>query len=578
MEWRIDGFEEIRELGRGGQGRVVLARHAASGGLVAVKYLLGNAGSGARTRFREEAVLLGRVRDPHVARLYRLVEGDQGLALVMEAVDGVPFREILARYGSLAPEAALTVLKGSLLGLAAAHAAGVVHRDYKPSNVIVPADGRSKLIDFGVATMAGAASASGTPAYMAPEQWLGEPAGPAADVYAATCVFVETVTGRRPFADDPRGGHLAGAIPVDEVPEALRPLIERGMAKAAASRPPGAAAFVRELEAVAQAAYGPDWESRGAHLLAGIAMALASLFPLAALSAGAGAGAGAAGAGAAGAGAGSAGAGAAGAGSAGAGTAGAGSAGAGSAGAGGASASASGVSGLLGGKAGVAIAATAIVATAGAGYGVYQAVKPAPKRHVAASAPPTKAMTVGRISLRAPVPWALHPIVMGTSTQTFRDSNLVAQAGGCAPTSPGHFSTYDLSHCKGYLVMGPSFFEHGDQYLADRFTPNTPFGGLFVEDKGMDCPADAKLRVSDAAHGARRTVSGFADVGSHRAQYFEWTVPCWTRRSTDERGFDKQTSTSYTERIWYLPDSKIIIVDFWRTPDLDKVLAKATWT
>ncbi|MEV4259807.1 serine/threonine-protein kinase, partial [Spirillospora sp. NPDC049652] len=307
MEWRIDGFEEIRELGRGGQGRVVLARHAASGRLVAVKYLLGGAGSAARDRFREEAVLLGRVRDPHVARLYQLVENERGLALVMEAVDGVSFREVLARYGSLAPEAALAVLKGSLLGLSAAHTAGVVHRDYKPSNVIVPADGRSKLIDFGVATLAGAASASGTPAYMAPEQWLGEPAGPAADVYAATCVFVETVSGRRPFADAPRAGHLTGPVPVEDVPEPLRPLIARGMAKSAAARPPGAAAFVRELEDLARAAYGPDWESRGAHLLAGIAMALASLFPLAALSASAsaagaataGAGGGAAGAGAA---------------------------------------------------------------------------------------------------------------------------------------------------------------------------------------------------------------------------------------------------------------------------------------
>ncbi|MEV5574176.1 serine/threonine-protein kinase [Spirillospora sp. NPDC052269] len=559
MEWRVDGFEEIRELGRGGQGRVVLARHAASGDLVAVKYLLGNAGSSARTRFREEAVLLGRVRDPHVARLYQLVEGEAGLALVMEAVDGVPFREILARYGSLAPEAALTVLKGSLLGLAAAHAAGVVHRDYKPSNVIVPADGRSKLIDFGVATMTGAASGAGTPAYMAPEQWLGEPAGPAADVYAATCVFVETVTGRRPYADDPRNGHLTGPIPIGEVPETLHPLIARGMAKAAESRPPGAAAFVQELEAVAQAAYGPDWESRGAHLLAGIAMALASLFPLAALSASAGAGA----------------AGAAGAGSAGAGAAGA---GAGSAGAGGASASASGVSGLLGGKAGVAITAAALVATAGAGYGVYQAVKPSPKEHVLASEPPTKALTVGRISFRGPVQWVLHPIMMGSATETFQDSDLVAVAAGCVGTTPGRFSTYDLSQCKGYLVMGPSFSDHNDQYLAGRFSPNDTFGGLFNEDKGMDCPADRTLRVADAEHGASRTVSRFAPVGPHRAQYFEWTVPCWTRTSTDEHGFKQRTATSYTERIWYLPDSKILIVDFWKTPNLNAVLARATWT
>ncbi|MCP2336281.1 serine/threonine-protein kinase [Actinomadura rupiterrae] len=567
VEWRIDGFVEIRELGRGGQGRVVLARHAVSGGLVAVKYLLGDAGSGARARFRDEAVLLGRVRDPHVARLYQLVEAEQGLALVMEAVDGVSFREVLGRYGALAPEAALTVLKGSLLGLAAAHAAGVVHRDYKPSNVIVPADGRSKLIDFGVATMAGAASGAGTPAYMAPEQWLGEPAGPAADVYAATCVFVETVTGRRPFADDPRGGHLTGAVPVEDVPEPLRPLVMSGMAKAPEHRPPGAAVFVRELEDAARAAYGPDWESRGARVLAGVAMALASLFPLAALSASAGAGAGA---GAAGAGAGAAGAGTAG--TAGAGTAGAGTAGAGTASAGG------GASALLGGKTGLAIAAAALLTTGAAGYGVYQAVKPSHKKHVAATAP-TKAMTVGRISLRTPVPWVLHPMTLGTGGQPFGDSYLVAQGAspGCTP-SDKQFSPYNLSQCKGYAVMGPSFSTHSDIYLAAKFKATEPFGGMFGEDKGMDCPADNKLRVSDAQHGASRTVSSFKPVGSHKAQYFEWTVPCWTRDATDGRGFKTRTATSYTERIWYLPESNILIVDFWQTPGLDQVLAKATWT
>ncbi|MEV5572044.1 serine/threonine-protein kinase [Spirillospora sp. NPDC052269] len=557
MEWRIDGFEEIRELGRGGQVRVVLARHATSGDLVAVKYLLGNAGSSARTRFREEAVLLGRVRDPHVARLYQLVEGEQGLALVMEAVDGVPFREILARYRSLAPEAALTVLKGSLLGLAAAHAAGVVHRDYKPSNVIVPADGQSKLIDFGVATMTGAASASGTPAYMAPEQWLGEPAGPTTDVYAATCVFVETITGHRPYADDPRNGHLTGPVPTDEVPDELRPLIERGMAKAAESRPPGAAAFVNELEAVAQAAYGPDWESRGAHLLAGIAMALASLFPLAALTAGAGTGAGAAGAGA----------GAAGAGAAGAGT--------GTAGTGAATA------GVLGGKAAAAIAAAAVLTTTAGGYGVYQAVKPSgpPKHRPAASASPTRAMTVGRISIRTPQSWQSHLISFPDPTLGQKnDSYFVTLGGPCQRASAGGYGPFQLPWCRGFVVMGPSFADHADIYVADRYSPDDTFASRFGQDEGMSCPTDSKLRAGTKDLGARKTVDRSARLGSHTARYIEWSVPCWTRDYSKDGIPKARTSTAYTERLWYLPDSKILIVDFWQTPGLENVLAKAAWT
>jgi serine/threonine-protein kinase len=172
-EWRIDGFQEVRELGAGAQGRVVLARHRTAGTPVAIKYL--NRGSRRELeRLRHEAVLLGRVTDPHVARLYRLVESGHGAAIVMEAVNGVSLKRVLSEHGALGAEASLTVLKGSLLGLAAAHAAGVVHRDYKPANVVVQADGLSKLIDFGIAVPQGADGRSGTPAYMPPEQWRGE--------------------------------------------------------------------------------------------------------------------------------------------------------------------------------------------------------------------------------------------------------------------------------------------------------------------------------------------------------------------------------------------------------------------
>ncbi|MFP3963873.1 serine/threonine-protein kinase, partial [Actinomadura fulvescens] len=267
-KWQVSGFEEVRELGRGAQGRVVLARHAERGTPVAIKYLPADADPEAQERFRHEARMLGQVDNPHVARLYRLVETEQGVAIIMEAVEGVPFKTILERYGKLEPEAALTVLKGSLLGLAAAHTVGVVHRDYKPANVVVPADGRSKLIDFGIAAFEGTASSAGTPVYMAPEQWRGGPASPATDVYAATCVFFECVTGRRPYAGDSRAalrkGHLDTPIPLEDVPAPLRQLVAKGMAKTPEHRPASAAVFVGELEEAARTAYGPGWESRGA--------------------------------------------------------------------------------------------------------------------------------------------------------------------------------------------------------------------------------------------------------------------------------------------------------------------------
>ncbi|NKZ02647.1 serine/threonine-protein kinase [Actinomadura latina] len=285
-EWRVDGYTEVRELGAGAQGRVVLARHDASGTPVAIKYLATRADEADRERLRHEALMLGRAGSPHVARLFRLVEGPETTAIVMEAVDGVSLKELLERHGALGPEASLAVLKGSLLGLAAAHAVGVVHRDYKPANVVVPADGRSRLVDFGIAAPAGQeAGGAGTPYYMAPEQWSRHVATPASDVYAATCVFVECVTGQRPYAGDRAGlmrAHLTGEIPVEAVPEALRPLVLRGMAKAPEDRPGGASLFVDELERTARESYGGDWESRGVHALSAGAVALAALFPLAA--------------------------------------------------------------------------------------------------------------------------------------------------------------------------------------------------------------------------------------------------------------------------------------------------------
>ncbi|MGW5411987.1 serine/threonine-protein kinase [Actinomadura geliboluensis] len=377
-EWRVGGYTEVRELGAGAQGRVVLARHDASGTPVAIKYLAARADEADRERLRHEALMLGRANSPHVARLFRLVEGPDTAAIVMEAVDGVSLKEVLARHGALGPEAALAVLKGSLLGLAAAHAVGVVHRDYKPANVVVPADGRSRLVDFGIATPAGEeAGGAGTPYYMAPEQWSRHVATPRTDVYAATCVFVECVTGQRPYSGgraELMRAHLTGEIPVDAVPEALRPLVLQGMAKSPEERPAGAAAFVDDLERTAQAAYGRDWEARGVHALSAGAVALAALFPLAAwLMPGAAGAASAAGAGAAGAAAGT---------GAAVGASGAGVSGAGTASVAGKVAAGSAVKAFLGSGAGLTAVAVGTVAVVGTGAIAVQQVTeqdPAPR-------------------------------------------------------------------------------------------------------------------------------------------------------------------------------------------------------
>ena len=176
------------------------------------------------------------------------------------------------------------VLQGSLLGLAAAHARGVVHRDYKPENVLVNGAGASKLTDFGIAARAGdRAMAAGTLAYAPPEQFGGGPATPSGDVYAATATFYECLTGRPPFSGDTAERlmyqHLSEAVPLEQVPEPLRPLIEAGMAKDPGRRPADAGAFVAELRTMASGAYGPDWEQRGRSGLGAAALLLAALWP-----------------------------------------------------------------------------------------------------------------------------------------------------------------------------------------------------------------------------------------------------------------------------------------------------------
>ncbi len=284
--WRIPGYTKLRALGSGGFGDVVLARHDESGTLVAVKYLRHELAADPEFTelFRAEAAALAALADPNVVRLYEYIESPAGAAIVMELVDGVSLREILSRQGATTAEVALVVLRGSLLGLAAAHARGVVHRDYKPENVLVGGDEVSKLTDFGIAARAGdLARPAGTLAYAPPEQFEGGPASPAGDVYAATATFYECLTGHPPFTGETAEVlldlHRSQPVALDPVPERLRPLVTAGMAKEPGDRPADAAAFVSELRAVAADACGPGWEDRGRSRLAEAALLLAALWP-----------------------------------------------------------------------------------------------------------------------------------------------------------------------------------------------------------------------------------------------------------------------------------------------------------
>ena len=177
----------------------------------------------------------------------------------MELIDGVSLREILARQGQTTAEAALVVLQGSLLG----PGGGACARGGAPGLQAGERAGRrgrgvSKLTDFGIAARAGdRAMAAGTLAYAPPEQFGGGPASPAGDVYAATATFYECLTGHPPFTGQTAEAllhqHLSEPVPLEPVPEPLRPLVDGRDGQGPRDRPADAAAFVTELRAAAAA-------------------------------------------------------------------------------------------------------------------------------------------------------------------------------------------------------------------------------------------------------------------------------------------------------------------------------------
>ena len=269
-EWAVPGYVEDRLLGHGVSGRVVAATSETTGQRVAIKYLNANLARDPMFLgdFRYAAERLRSLDAAHMVRIFDYAEQPgQGAAVVMQLVDGVSLREMIKRRGPLGPRAALVVLKDSLLALAAAHSRRVAHRDIKPDNVLVDARGWCTLTDFGVAVKTDRQMpAAGTPAYMAPELWSGAPNVPSTDMYAATAVLFESVTGEPPFSG--RLGQLRqqqeiAPVPVDRVDQPLRGLVAWGMAKNPADRPRSASSYINELEALAHTAYGPDWEEQG---------------------------------------------------------------------------------------------------------------------------------------------------------------------------------------------------------------------------------------------------------------------------------------------------------------------------
>ncbi|MEU6749718.1 hypothetical protein ABZ914_26195, partial [Spirillospora sp. NPDC046719] len=216
----------------------------------------------------------------------------------------------------------------------------------------------------------------------------------------------------------------------------------------------------------------------------------------------------------------------------------------------------------------------------------YRAAQPDPApHHTAAAVSPTPSgvlLRIGPLTVRAPAAWKAHPVPHTPSdTQPGRkpDSYFVSTWTKCGkPHALEASLAASQTWCPGFHLFGASLLTDPSEYIAGPYQRTDTYASMFNQDEGMNCPDHDELRAVGVADGAVKTADRLAPVGTRKAEYREWRVPCYTRDDPDGFGPTRRTSVSYTERLWYLPQSKILIVDQWSTPGLDRILADATWS
>ncbi|MCV7426145.1 serine/threonine-protein kinase PknH/PknJ [Mycobacterium montefiorense] len=237
-----------RLLGRGGMGEVYEAEHTVKEWTVAVKLMSDQFSSDPvfRERMKREARTAGRLQEPHVVPIHDYGEIDGKMFMEMRLVEGTDLDSLLKRYGPLTPPRAVVITTQIASALDAAHAAGVMHRDVKPPNILVTRDDFAYLVDFGIASattdkkLTQLGTAVGTWKYMAPERFTNDEVTYRADIYALACVLHECLTGAPPYRADSAGvlvkAHMSDPIPQPSavrsgIPKAFDAVIARGMAK-----------------------------------------------------------------------------------------------------------------------------------------------------------------------------------------------------------------------------------------------------------------------------------------------------------------------------------------------------------
>ena len=268
-------YELVEVIGRGGMGRVYRATDRVLGRSVAVKMLPGVLADQDPTsvaRFEREARAAAALSHPAVVAVYDTGADETARFIVMELIAGRSLEAILRDQGPLDPDRAARIATRVADALAAAHAAGIVHRDVKPGNVMVAPDGSVKVLDFGIAramdstTLTQTSSVVGTAAYMSPEQALGKPADERSDIYALGCVLYALLTGHPPFTGEGAAAILnqhANVAPRslraenNRVSPALDALVMQMLAKSPDERPQSAARVRDRLTSSARGRSAP---------------------------------------------------------------------------------------------------------------------------------------------------------------------------------------------------------------------------------------------------------------------------------------------------------------------------------
>jgi tetratricopeptide (TPR) repeat protein/predicted Ser/Thr protein kinase len=257
---RVGRFMILETIGRGGMGAVYAAHDPVLDRKVALKLIRAVDDAG-RERVLREARALARLAHPNVVAVHEVDSIDDVVYIAMELVTGGSLRAWAAARRSRYDQILRAYVEAGH-GLAAAHAAGIVHGDVKPDNLVVGADGRARIIDFGMARSTDLAAGDGdarggTPAYMAPEQLAGQPATEQSDQFGFCAALYEALYGERPFAGATiaalaaatAAGEVRAAPPSSRVPAWLRRVILTGLATDPAARHPSMAALVQALSA-----------------------------------------------------------------------------------------------------------------------------------------------------------------------------------------------------------------------------------------------------------------------------------------------------------------------------------------